>query len=151
MIGEEGAPANIGQGDLTRRQRALSRFGEQRKRVAEAQRKTGVPQATAGDMTIKALGLCNGLEPVLGFPDCLGSAEHQDAALAQRKVEQRDDLRLRLGIEINQEIAAGDEVDPRKGRVRKDILDGEYDIAAQRRRNPVAGFVFHEEASEPFR
>jgi hypothetical protein len=40
-------------------------------------------------------------------------------------MEQRQDLLLRVGAQINEDVAAGDEVEPREGRVGKEILNGE--------------------------
>ena len=56
------------------------------------------------------------------LPTVSDAAEKQDAAFAQREMEQREDLLLRLGAQIDQEIAAGDQVEARERRIGQHIL-----------------------------
>ena len=60
----------------------------------------------AADVSIDPLRLGDHLEPAIDIADGLRAAEQQNAALAQREMEHRDDLRLCLGTQIDQEIAA---------------------------------------------
>jgi hypothetical protein len=64
-----------------------------------------------------ALDLVLGREQ-LGVPgDGLRDAEEQEAARAQRVVEQRDHLLLQPPAEVDQQVAAGDEVEAGERRV----------------------------------
>ena len=49
--------------------------------------------------------------------DGFGTAEQQNAVAHQRVVEGGDHERLRVGIEVDEQIAAGDQVDPGEWRI----------------------------------
>src|SRR5262249_35101816 len=53
-----------------------------------------------------------GREQIGELADVLGSAEKQIAARLEREVEHRNDARLEVAAEIDQKVAAGDQVDP---------------------------------------
>ena len=66
----------------------------------------GRPSSTgpaAADMAIKPLRLGDQLEAAVAIPDGLRTAQQQNAAFAQGKMEHRDDLCLRLGPQIDQQ------------------------------------------------
>ena len=94
------------------------------------------------------LRLRNHLEAPVGRIHGLRAAEQQNAALAQRKMERREHPRLRFRPQVDQQIAARNQVEVRKWRICQNILDGEDDARAQLRRYPVAVVLFHEEAGE---
>ena len=100
-------------------------------------------------MAIDALRFGNQLEAAFDVSDRLRAAEKKNAAFAQREVEYRNHLRLRFGAKIDQEIAAGNEVEARERRIGKHILNGENDLSPQRRQHAVVAILLHEEASEP--
>lgn len=52
----------------------------------------------------------------------LGIAQEQHAVRLQGEVEQRDHLALQLGIKVDQQVAAGDEVDARERRILDDAV-----------------------------
>ena len=62
------------------------------------------------DLPIDPLRLGDRLEPVVETAHRLRVAEHQNAAFAEREVEQQKNLLLRLGAQIDQEVTAGDQV-----------------------------------------
>ena len=72
-------------------------------------------------MPIDPLRLGDRLEAVVETADRLGAAEKQDAALAQREMEQQKDLLLRFRAQIDQQVAAGDQVEARERRVGQHI------------------------------
>lgn len=61
----------------------------------------------------------------------LGIAEKQIAVGQQREVEQRDQAVLKLRVEVDQQVAARDEVKPRERRVLDDVVLGEDAHLAQ--------------------
>ncbi len=69
--------------------------------------------------------------------DVFGGAEDQVARLLEREVEGLDQLLLMRRIEIDHQIAAGHEVEPRKGRICEHILLGEHHALAQALLDPV--------------
>src|SRR5690606_11864802 len=68
----------------------------------------------------------------------LRRADHEEAARIERVVEGRADLLLQLAVEIDEDVAAGDEVDAREGRVLEDVVEGEEDDVPQLLADPVA-------------
>ena len=66
--------------------------------------------------------LVDGGEQVAVLADALRRAEEQIAARAQRVVEGRDDLVLDVRPEIDQQVAAGDQVHPRERRIADDAV-----------------------------
>jgi hypothetical protein len=66
----------------------------------------------------------------VGRIDRLGVADEKEAALAQREMEDRNDLGLRFGQKIDEQISARNEVEARKRRVREDVLNREHHARA---------------------
>src|SRR6266849_7464199 len=60
-------------------------------------------------------------------------------------------LFLQTGLEINQQVAATDEVHARERRVSDEILPGEDDHLPQRLDDPVAAFLLDKKASQALR
>ena len=81
----------------------------------------------------------------------LARAEEQHAARRQPEVEQRHHGALRLGLEVDQEVAARDEVHLRERRVLGDVVAREHDHLAQVVRDLVAARPLGEEPLEPAR
>ena len=57
------------------------------------------------------------LEPVGKVAHRFGRAENEDSALVQREMEQREDLLLHLGTQVDQDIAARYEIEAREWRI----------------------------------
>ena len=55
----------------------------------------------------------------------LRRAQEQKAAWLQRIVESLHHPVLHLGVDVNQDVAAGDQVEPREGRILDDAMHGE--------------------------
>src|SRR6185437_2412251 len=79
----------------------------------------------AADMPINTLRLGDRLEPIVEPAHRLGPAEKEDAAFAQREMKQQEHLFLRLGAQVDEEIAAADQVKTREWRISHYVLDGE--------------------------
>jgi hypothetical protein len=63
--------------------------------------------------------------------DQLGLAEHQDAVRPQRIVEPGKHPLLQRGVEVDEDVAADEEIEPGDGRIADQVVDPEYDAAAQ--------------------
>ncbi len=116
-----------------------------------ADRKIDFVGPAAADLPIDPLRLGDRLEPVVETAHRLGAAEQQNAALAEREMEQQKNLFLRLGAQIDQQIAAGDQVEARERRIGQHILHREHHHTAQLGHDPVAVLLPGKEASEPRR
>ena len=133
--------AKLGKVGLARR-----RLGRSGKRThpcsfAGAGRQADVAEPAAANASIEALGFGDDGEPAVGGADCLRIAEKQQAAFAQGKMEDRGDFRLRFGAQVDQKVAARNEVETRERRVRQHVLHREHDAGAQIGRHPV-GMIF---------
>lgn len=73
----------------------------------------------------------DGHEQVLVARGVLGITQEQEAAGAQGKVEQRDHLFLQFRVQVDQQVPAGNEVEPREGRVLDQAVLGEDAHLAQ--------------------
>ena len=116
-----------------------------------ADRKIDFAGPAVADLPIDPLRLGDRLEPVVEAAHRLGAAEHQNAALAEREMEQQKDLLLRFGAQIDQEVTARDQVETRERRIGQHILRREDHRPAQLRHHPVAVVLLCKEAGEPLR
>src|SRR5687767_15708310 len=65
----------------------------------------------------------------------LRAPEHQESARRERVLEERDRFLLQLRIEVDQDVAAGREVDLRIGRIARHVVRGEDAQLAHRLRD----------------
>src|SRR5438046_1145891 len=63
--------------------------------------------------------------------DALGGAQKQIAASPQRKMEQRNDPILQIGVQIDQQVTAGNQIDARERSVLDEIMRREDTHLAQ--------------------
>ena len=77
------------------------------------------------------------------------AAKQQNAPRVQSEVEHGNRFGLRLGVKIDEEVAARNHVETRERRVRQQILHGEDHATAQFRRRPVTALVLNEETGQP--
>ena len=89
----------------------------------------GDPSVTA--FSIHAPVLVDDLEAARDGAGRLARAEEQNAAAVQREVEQRQHLLLRRRLEVDEQVAAGDEIDARERRVLDDVVLREDDHLAE--------------------
>src|SRR5262245_12257354 len=75
----------------------------------------------------------------------LRSAEEEEAAPIQRIVKQIDYLALRVGLKIDQDIPADDQIEPRKGRILQEVVLREHHDVAQRLGDPVPALLVAKE------
>ena len=72
-------------------------------------------------------------------PDGFRVSQHQGATLFQRKVKQGNNSLLGVRFQIDQQIAAGDQVHMRKWGIEKHVLRGKDDRGTQVFLDPVGG------------
>src|SRR5437762_5682324 len=75
----------------------------------------------------------DGLENVVPVADRLARAEQQITAGLQREVEQCHYLALRVGPQIDEQVAARDQIDLRERRIAEDIVPGKDNLLADLR------------------
>ena len=63
--------------------------------------------------------------------------DEQKALRTQREVKDRQHARLRLGLQVDQKIAAGNEIDAGERRVGEHVMHGEDDERAQLGRDAI--------------
>ena len=102
------------------------------------------------DMPVNPLRFRDHFESSVDFTGRFRTAKQQNATLTQREMEQRDDPRLRVGPQIDQQIAARNQVDARKWRIGQHVLHGENDQSPQLRHYFITVPVFREETSQAF-
>ena len=76
-------------------------------------------------MPVDPLRLGDHLEAVTEAAGRLRVAQNQSATIAKRKVEKRDDLRLCLRRQIDQEVSTGNQVETGERRIGEQILHRE--------------------------
>ena len=74
--------------------------------LRDALHQVQVARPRAPDRPVQPLGLGHDFEPALQAADRFGTAKQQDAALVEREMKLGDHLGLRLGPEIDQQVAA---------------------------------------------
>jgi hypothetical protein len=89
------------------------------------------------------------LEELLVASHGLRAAEKERAALAQREMHQADDPLLRLRLQVDHQVAAGDDIEPRERRVAQKVVRGEDNQFAQRLVNLVGAVELGEEPPAP--
>src|SRR5690606_41199023 len=88
------------------------------------------------------------LELRLRGPDRLRAAEEQAAVFLEGVLEHRQHPALRIRLEIDQKVAAADQVEARERRLREDVLLGEHHRVAQRLRHAIVVALPKEEPLE---
>ena len=81
--------------------------------------------------------------------DALGRAQDQEAAGVQGVVHQRQELLLRLDIDVDQEVPAAEDVQLRERRIDEDVLRRKDHQVADFFLDPVALALTHEEPRQP--
>src|SRR3954447_382440 len=93
------------------------------------------PQALArvrlGHLAKDAPLQIDGREQVAMGEEHLGLPEHEDALGLKREVQAAEDLRLRLGVEVHQRVAADQEIDAGDRRVDGEVVATEDDVPPQ--------------------
>ena len=87
-------------------------------------------------------------EEVREGPDRLGRAEDEHAPRVERVVEEGDQALLDRRLQVDQQVPAGEDVDPGERRVREQVLRGEDHHPPDLLSDPVPGVVPDEEPGE---
>ncbi len=111
-------------------ERGRCRWFEQRRLGGGTGRDFDIDAMADADAAVDPPFLRDRLEEVLPVSDGLGVSQKEKAPVAQGEVKQGDDLLLHLLVQVNQEIAADDQVQPGEGRIGGDVLRGENDPLA---------------------
>src|SRR3979490_2755507 len=85
-------------------------------------------------------------EQLTRLANAFSLAQHQQAVFAQAVVKQRDELALQLGVEVDQEVSAQQDVELRERRVHCDVLRCEYELLAQTLLDLITKVVMDEKA-----
>ena len=93
--------------------------------------------------------LVHRLEEIGEAADRFRGAQEQEPAGLERVVERGQHLLLQARLEIDQQVAATDEVHARERRIGDEVLPREDHHLAQRLADPVAAFLLDEEPPQP--
>ena len=104
-----------------------------------------------GFLGIDLVLLVHRLEQIGEAADGFRGAQEQKSLRLERVMERGERLLLQARLEINQQVAATDEIHARKRRVADEVLPGEDDHLAQRLHDPVAAFLLDKKAPQAFR
>src|SRR5262249_13022483 len=126
----------LAQRGAAHRRRAVAAWPEQRKMQRHGDMIAALKQTMLAVDALKQLAV---------MADVLRGTEEEVTAWAQCEVKHRNDARLKLGAEIDQQIAAGDEIDARERRIAHDAVRREDAEIADLLDDDVAGIVFGEE------
>ena len=138
----------FGEIDLTRRHGRRARTRAQPRAVAGARGQTEIARLGAADAPVNALRLGDEGEPPVGHPDRLGVADQQKAAVAQRKMDDRDNLGLRLRQKVDQKVPTRHEIETGEWRVGEHVMHREHDVRAQVGRDPIIAILLGEKPGQ---
>src|SRR5947209_18087626 len=80
----------------------------------------------------------------------LGGAQEEKSPRSEGVMKRRHDPPLQTGFEIDQQVAATEQVDARERRVAQEILAGENDRLPQRFADAVTAVLIDKESPQPF-
>ena len=140
----------VGQLDLGRWRGRRAGTRAQPQAIGGIRGQAEIARSGAADATINALRFGNGDEPTVGDPDRLGIADEQKSAVAQREMDDGDNLGLRLRQKVDQKVPARYEIETRERRVGENVVHREYDVRAQFGRDPVVAILFGEKPGQSF-
>ncbi len=83
------------------------------------------------DLAEQALAAILGDEMLFGLSDAFGASQKQMAVTRQAEMENPQHLGLQGGVEINQHIPAGDQIETQEWRVADQVVTREHDHVAQ--------------------
>ena len=103
------------------------------------------------DPAVDAVLLVDRFEVPFGRGGRLGRAEHQRPTLAQAEVQQGEYPLLGCRLKVDQQVAAGDDIEPRERRILQDVLRGEDHEFPKFLLHAVEAVVLVEEPSQTLR
>ncbi len=102
-------------------------------------------------MAVDVLLFVNWLKAILELPNRFGSPKKQHASGTKCKMKQREDLLLRAGLQVDQHVPAGNQIEPRERRVCQEILDSEDHGVAQITHNAKTAALGDKKPAQAFR
>ena len=106
-------------------------------------------QADVAPLAVDLAVLVDRVELVEQPARALARSEEQIAARLEREMKQRQDRLLRVRLEVDQQVAAGDQIELGERRIADDVVRREDDALAQVLRDLVAVGAKREERLEP--
>src|SRR5471032_283119 len=100
---------------------------------------------------VNAVALVHLLEQVARTLDGLRAAEKQKSTRPQRKVKRLQHLALHGSIEVDEQVAARDQVHSRKRRIAQDVVDSEHHFLTQFLTHLVTAAWLHKKPAQPLR
>jgi hypothetical protein len=125
--------------------------GVERRRVYPGQREIDRSMAGGPDPAEDAGLLVDRLEELLAAARRLAGAQEEGSSFAQTEVQQGEDAQLEIRLEVDQEVAAADDVEAAEGGILQDVLGREDHPLAELLAHPVDRVLFLEKALQPFR
>ena len=137
-------------GDVLQVGDAPGRLGKVRRLARRRRREAHVERRRVGAVAAAIqLGLAvDRREQLRRVTDALRAAEHQAALVGEGVVQDAQGAPLRRGLQVDQQVAAGDQIDAREGRVLEQVVAREDHQVANRARHLVALLFAREEAPE---
>jgi hypothetical protein len=93
----------------------------------------------------------DGNEKIRENPDGFGRTQKKDTSRLETVMKKGQKSALQISIKIDEEVPAGDEIEPGKGGVFDDILDSENDVVPDVLTNPEPSLFEMKKTIEPFR
>lgn len=90
-------------------------------------------------------------EERLRLPMMLGAADEKQPAGAQGEMENIERLALRFAGQVNEQVAAGDEIAARERGVLEQIVRGKKNLLPNSLAHPVMTVIAHEKFAQPLR
>ena len=115
--------------------------GMRRDRLRVVEHRTGDPRLLRKELVVFVLGP----EEVAERADRLRRAEQQEAVRIEGMVEDREDALLQPRLEIDEQVAAGEQVQVEEGRIGQDVVPGENAGLPSRLCDLVIAVPLHEE------
>jgi hypothetical protein len=150
---EAGRHEPVEQPVVQREQPRADRAGARRRGTDHAVRRRAARQRqleVAGQRDVALLAvdlrvLVDRVELVEQAAGVLARPEEKEPPGLQREVEERQDGLLRVRLEVDQQVPAGDQVEPRERRVADQVVRREHDALAERLRDLIAVLAQREE------
>ena len=127
------------------------RLGGQAAGIAGPLRELDLARPAGRDMPVDPMLLADRLEVRRDAGGRFGGAEKEHTLRAQREMEEGQDFPLRLRAQVDEHVAAGDQIEAGERRVGQQALAREHDRLAQLAHDLIAIALLGEEAGEPRR
>ena len=99
---------------------------------------------------MNSLFLIDRREESVALIDLLRATEEKKAAGPQGKVKNIEGAMLRVGFQVDEQIAANDQIEPGKGRIAQHVMGREEDQFTDVFFHPISAVVLGKKAAQPF-